>query len=130
VARTPVKLMLDRERTLRFNLNAICTFEEMTGGSVTDALRNLNMTNLRKLFWVGLLKDDPTLTEEQVGDLIEFADIKTLVRVELAKALGAQVATDDDDRPIVAAVQEATLPQPDAVQIGIASMPSADTISG
>ena len=119
----PVKLTLDREREIVYDLNAICSFEDVAGGqSVIDALRNLTMRNVRALIWAGLLADDPELTLQEAGALIRFTDIATVtaalqdaLRSDLAQAEGAA------DRPTTPA------PAPAAVSIGVGSGVSADS---
>jgi hypothetical protein len=95
----PVTVMLDRERELVYDLNAICSFEEATGLSVVDALRSLTMTNIRALIWAGLLVDDPALTLNQAGALIRFTDIAAVTQ-SLRDALRSDLAqADDAERP-------------------------------
>ena len=88
----PVTIALDRDRALVYDLNAICSFEEATGQSVVEALRNLTMTNIRALIWAGLLVDDPAITINQAGALIRFTDI-TAVTAALRDALSTDLSS-------------------------------------
>lgn len=73
--RVKVPVTLDgEERVLIFSFNALCQAEEMTGmnllvGDVTFS----SVRVLRALVWAGLLHEDPLLTIERAGDLIEGA---------------------------------------------------------
>jgi hypothetical protein len=63
---------LDRPRRLKLGLNAICEFEQLTGSRFFEmADRPLSLLEVRALLYVGLRADDPSLTIEQTGDLIE-----------------------------------------------------------
>jgi hypothetical protein len=122
----PVIVLLDRERALVYDLNAICSFEEATGLSVVDALRNLTMTNIRALIWAGLLVDDPALTLEQAGALIRFADIAAVTGA-LRDALRTDLAPGDDaGRP----TNETAPSEANGASTGAVSGLSEDTTSG
>jgi hypothetical protein len=69
---TTVKIELDKERTLRFDFNALALFEEATG---LNTLENsmwdqVNARNLRALLWAALRHEDKTLSLEDVGSMI------------------------------------------------------------
>ena len=67
-----VSIMLDRERHLFLDLNAMVGFEEKTGKNMLagGVGVNLSATDLRALLWSCLRGEDPTLTMEQVGSFI------------------------------------------------------------
>lgn len=72
-ARPDVKIMLDRERTLRLDLNAMISYEDATKKSLFDGSfqgANFSAKDMRAMLWACLLHDDPTLTLEIVGSLI------------------------------------------------------------
>ena len=72
-AKPEVKLMLDKERTIRFDLNAMCRFEEVTGKDIFGSEINFSSAQtLRTMLWACLTSDDPNLTLEYVGSLISF----------------------------------------------------------
>lgn len=86
-ARPDVTIILDKPRTLRFTLNAMCAFEEATGKNIfSNALNNLSAKEIRALLWACLTDEDPTLTIEQVGGLITL-DNMTEVAEKLNEAL-------------------------------------------
>lgn len=68
-----VKIVLDRERTLRFDMNARVEFEEATGeNSLEPAFWTKKMTakNQRALIWACLVHEDPALTLKDVGAML------------------------------------------------------------
>jgi hypothetical protein len=65
---------LDRERTLKFDVNALVAAEEKTGRNWFDlagSSRKLRFTDVRALLWAGCLHEDPDLTVEDAGRLIK-----------------------------------------------------------
>lgn len=74
-ARPDVKIMLDKERILCLDLNAMCEFEIVTGKNLFDGSfrgDDLSARDMRALLWSCLLGDDPTLTLKQVGSMISI----------------------------------------------------------
>ena len=72
-AKPDVIVNLDRPRALLLDLNAMCKFEKVAGRSLFDGSAlgsNMSASDIRVLLWACLLRDDPTLTLEQVGSLI------------------------------------------------------------
>lgn len=69
-----VPIMLDRQRTLKGDLNALCSVEEATGRSVFSEGEYMRLmttfSGQRALLWAFLRHEDPRLTLEQVGDLL------------------------------------------------------------
>ena len=67
------KIMLDRERVIRFDLNAMCEFEKATGRKLFDGTfiaEKMSAEELRYMLWSCLLDEDPTITAKQAGRLI------------------------------------------------------------
>jgi len=62
-----VKITLDKPRTLKFDLNAMVSFEGAGGAFDNSAMP---LRDLRILLWACLLHEDETLTEQQVGSFI------------------------------------------------------------
>ena len=72
-AKPEVKIVLDKERTLLFDLNAMVAFEEATGRSLMDGTldsSNMSTRDLRAMLWACLTHEDDALTEKQVGSWI------------------------------------------------------------
>ena len=69
------------ERTLKFTLNALAELEDKYG-SVQAAFDKLEKENsmkaLRTILWAGFLHENPDLTEQQVGNLIDLDYMETL----------------------------------------------------
>lgn len=72
-AKPLVKVTLDKERTLKFDLNSMVAFEEATGKSLMDETfdsEDMSTKDLRAMLWACLLPEDDTLTEKQVGSFL------------------------------------------------------------
>lgn len=98
-----VKITLDIERELSFDLNAFCELEEVYNGDVFKAFDDMergSMIALRALLYCGLKNDDETLTIKEVGSLIQLNDMHTLSDA-VAKALSNAMP-----KPETNAVQE------------------------
>lgn len=70
-----VKITLDKERNLYFNLNSLEIIEELTGKSIDKITENMNMKSLKAIVYAGLVHEDKSLTVEAVGEMIGFDDI-------------------------------------------------------
>lgn len=98
--RIPVTIELDgRERVLRYDLNALCMFEESTKLGIAEALQTRSMSAIRALLWAGLIHEDPLLTIEDVGKM-EFGSLRDMV-TKVVSALNS-------DQPAVAAAARPT----------------------
>jgi hypothetical protein len=72
-AKPDVKIFLDKERTLRFDLNAMVKFEEITGRNILNgafSISGMSATDLRSMIYVCLSQDGDPLSIDQVGALI------------------------------------------------------------
>ncbi len=79
-----IPIMLDRQRHLRMDLNALADFERETGASITALdFNKLSMTQTRALLWACLVQEDEGLTLRQVGQMIHPGNLE-----EIATALG------------------------------------------
>jgi len=80
VPRVKIQVALDKPRTLIISFNALCKAEEVTGQSflVGDPAFS-SMRVMRAMVWAGLLHEDPLLTIEQVGDMIEEAGAEVIL---------------------------------------------------
>jgi hypothetical protein len=67
-----VPITLDKERVLHFDFNALTLVEEALGINLRED-NDLQMTlrDTRAFLWAGLRRNDPALTLEQTGDLID-----------------------------------------------------------
>jgi hypothetical protein len=72
-----VVIALDKERHFKFDMNAFAELEEKFG-DVEDALKALQggkIKAIRTILWAGLLWEDETLTEKQVGGMLSLENM-------------------------------------------------------
>lgn len=76
-----VPIMLDKERSIRYDMAAMEKFEELTGASFSVGFQIANLTakNIKLLMWVGLLHEDPEITQETVSHMFGFADLVEII---------------------------------------------------
>ena len=94
-----IKVVLDRERTLRFDMNAQVVFEEATGENTLDGAfwkKKMTAKTTRALIWACLVHEDSALTLEQVGALL---NPKNSLKVSMAlnRALLASAPESGED---------------------------------
>ena len=95
------------ERTIKFTLNAMAELEDRYG-SVEEAFKQLDNNSIkavRCILWAGLIHEDPDLTEQQVGNLIDIQYMQ-----ELMASLGDAF---DADMPEAEKLPESTEPKLD-----------------
>jgi len=80
-------LVLDKERTLKFSLNALVDAEEALGFPISELGDKMSIRAMRALLYAGLKHEDAELTELQVGDLITMENMEE-VQVALTNAMG------------------------------------------
>jgi hypothetical protein len=87
--RGEVKILLDKERTLKFNLNSLVYAEE-NGVDLQNMEKGgkLKLKDLRTLLYAGLMHEDKELTPEQVGEMIDVFNISEISEA-LNKAFGS-----------------------------------------
>ncbi len=96
-------IKLDVPRRVRWDINAICEFEEMTGKSIWTALQTYSLREARLLLYVGLRAMDPnqkdrflrTLTLPRVGLLMNEAGDITALMAEVLKAVMKDLGLGD-----------------------------------
>ena len=77
-AKPGVKITLDKERTLRLDLNAMVAFEEATGKSLMDGkFHGSDMTpkDLRAMLWACLLHEDESVTLKEIGSWVTVTNL-------------------------------------------------------
>lgn len=79
------------QRELRFTLNAMAELEDKYGSVDTafEKLESGSFKAVRYVLWAGLIDNDPTLTEQKVGSLIDVTNLG-----ELMKTLTASMSND------------------------------------
>jgi hypothetical protein len=64
---------------LAYDFNAICLAEKETGiNLLTSVIGEITASSLRGLLWASLLKENPELTLDEVGALIQPTNIPTV----------------------------------------------------
>ena len=84
------------KRTLKYDLNAMAELEELYG-NVEETFTKLeggSFKAIRSVLWAGLLHEDQTLTEQQVGSLIDISNLQSLTSV-LSGALEADMPVEE-----------------------------------
>jgi hypothetical protein len=80
-----ILITLDKPRRLRFDVNAMATFEELTGlNLLKESARNqiekdISVKQFRAFLYACLVHEDKTLTLEQVGRLITTDNMQEIL---------------------------------------------------
>jgi len=76
-----IPIQLDKERHLKFDLNAFAELEDIYGdiNNAFEAMQKGSIKAIRALLWAGLIHEDKTLTIEQVGSMIDMSNINEVV---------------------------------------------------
>jgi hypothetical protein len=87
-----VKISLDKDRILEYDFNAFVELEEKFGTiqGAMEQLQDGKLKNVRTILWAGLIEEDETLTEKEVGKMIHLDKIQELaekINEALSKAL-------------------------------------------
>lgn len=86
------------ERVVKFDLNAMAELEDKYG-SVDAAFKALDEGSIkavRFVLWAGLIHEDASLTERQVGSLIDMNYMSNLMNT-LGQSFGADMPTQDSE---------------------------------
>lgn len=69
------------ERTLRYDLNAMAELEDRYGSvdAAFEAMDKNSIKAVRCVLWAGLIHEDPGLTEQKVGSLIDMKYLQELM---------------------------------------------------
>lgn len=86
-----VLIELDRPRHLRYDLSALADLEEKLG---VDSIQQffdqpLNFRAIRTMVWAGLVHEDDTLTESQVGRWIDGSNYQRVYEATIKALLSA-----------------------------------------
>ncbi|MED4840395.1 hypothetical protein P9695_08755 [Weizmannia sp. CD-2023] len=72
-----VEVELDKVRHIRYTMNALAEIEDKLGYGLADLDgKQLKIKEVRVILWAGLIHEDPELTEEQVGDMIDLGNMQ------------------------------------------------------
>lgn len=73
------KIVLDKERNLQLDLNAMKKFHELTGRNLLGGgLTNITPGELIAFLWCCLIHEESDLTQEQVGAMVSIDNIGTV----------------------------------------------------
>ncbi len=78
-----IAINLDKERHIKFDLNAFEIIENLTGKSVAEIGQDMKMSTLKVLLYAGLKWEDKDLTAEYVGTLVTLDNLQ-----EVSEKLG------------------------------------------
>jgi len=72
-----VDIELDKARKLRYNLNALAELEDKLGTSLSDLDEDkMGVKQIRTFLWAGLIHEDPEITEQEVGEMVDFENME------------------------------------------------------
>ena len=85
-------IQADKQRRIRFDTNAFCMMEEITGKSLSELNDRAGIRDIRAMLYCGLFWEDDQLTLEKTGDILDTIMRKNgldEVTKKLGKALEA-----------------------------------------
>ena len=94
-------VLLDKERTLKYDLNSFIELEELYG-SIEGALKEMEkgtgqMKAVRAVLWAGLLHEDPSLTVKSVGAMLSLRNLDAVSQT-LSAAIEAALPKGTDTK--------------------------------
>lgn len=99
MARNPaapkIKLKLDKERTLRLDMNAMVAFEEEAGKAIHNIGSSMSMKDMRALVWACMLHEDADLKPADVGQWIHPQNLMAVADV-IGKLYQDSMPEEDD----------------------------------
>ena len=107
-----VPIVLDKERHLKFDLNAFAEIEEQYGSvdEAMDALEKGSIKALRVVLWAGLIHEEldengnPKITPKEVGSLIDITSLAMLQK-KLDEAMTNDLGDSEEAKEAPLAVQ-------------------------
>lgn len=66
-----VTINADKARNLRYTFNSLMILEEQLDKPITEIGNNISFKDINLLVWAGLIHEEPALTREQVGEIID-----------------------------------------------------------
>ena len=99
---SPIKVTLDKERSLKFNMKAVLSLNEeldrnvLGEGGLFDDEKNIDLKAVAAALAHGLRHEDADLTTEKVLDMVDVRQLSQLAE-KLAEAFGA--VKDQDANP-------------------------------
>lgn len=95
-AQPEITIELDKKRTLIFDFNALCRLEELTGKNALngETWSSLSAKDVRALLWSAMLREDPDLTIQEVGEMITFSNMTQIMKTLERAFVNAAVPED------------------------------------
>ncbi len=81
-------IQADKQRRIRFDTNAFCMMEEITGKSLSELNDRAGIRDIRAMLFCGLFWEDDQLTLEKTGDILDIIMRRDGLD-EVTKKLGA-----------------------------------------
>lgn len=104
----PITLQDGVERHLRFTLNALSLLEERYGSvdkAFEEVQKNNSISGLRFMLWAGLSWEDESLTEHDVGNMIDIGYMSEMLE-KLGVAFDDSLPVDEQAQQLLAAQNE------------------------
>jgi hypothetical protein len=101
VRQKPVTIELGNKKwQLLYDLNAFAELEEMYGSveKAMDELEKGTLKAIRAILWAGLVHQDETLTQKEVGKLITLDKLES-VSIAMSKALEISLPKPEQANP-------------------------------
>lgn len=76
-----VAIMLDKERNLRFPIMSLIKLKKVHGielKDLSDKEKAQDMETILAVIWAGLIHEDTELTMDELGFMIDIADLPTI----------------------------------------------------
>lgn len=80
-------IQADKQRRIRFDTNAFCMMEEITGKSLAELNERAGIRDIRAMLFCGLYWEDDQLTLEHTGEILDII-MQTNGLEEVTKKLG------------------------------------------
>lgn len=81
-----IPIELDKHRNLRFTLNSMAEVESRLGVKAQNLDKiEMGFTEARLMLWAALIHEDPDLTIEEVGNMVDFSNFQ-YVQEKVAEA--------------------------------------------
>jgi hypothetical protein len=93
-------VVLDKTRFLAYDLNAFCHLESKFG-HLTKALEQMqsgSFTAIRAFLWAGLVHEEESLTEQEVGSWITPHNLETVAE-RIVEAIQASLPEEKKNQP-------------------------------
>lgn len=97
-----VTITLDKERHLRYDLNAYAELEDVYGSvdAAVNKLQKGSVKAIRTVLWAGLIHEDESLTEKQVGAMLSMGDLEKLSKA-VGEAMESSLPQPEDTEKVV-----------------------------